>query len=105
MAADAQFRDQVLESLAPLGGVSFRSMFGGFGIFADGEMFALISGSAIFFKADDSNRSRYEEAGSKRHGSMPYYRVPSDVLEDRDKLVDWARASVAVARATPKKRR
>ena len=105
MVADAQFRDNVLESLAVVGGITCRSMFGGYGIFADADMFALISGSALFFKADDSNRSRYEDAGSARYGSMPYYRVPAKVLEDRDELVDWARTSIAIARSTPKKKR
>lgn len=105
MPADPAFRNQVVEMLAPIGDLSSRSMFGGYGIFAGGDMFALIFGSALFFKVDDSNRSTYEEAGSKQHGSMPYYRVPADVLEDSHKLVDWARISIALARATAKKKR
>src|SRR3972149_12327094 len=63
MAADPDFRDQVLDLLAPIGEISCRSMFGGYGVFAEGDMFALIAGSALFFKVDDSNRAVYEEAG------------------------------------------
>lgn len=105
MAADPAFRDHVIEMLAPLNEISSRSMFGGFGIFAEEDMFALISGSALFFKVDDSSRDLYEAAGSSRYGSMPYYRVPSEVLEDQDKLRSWAQTSIALARATPKKKR
>ncbi|MBI3976682.1 MAG: TfoX/Sxy family protein [Chloroflexi bacterium] len=105
MAADSAFRDRVLELLAPLGLVTSRSMFGGYGIFAESSMFALIAGEGLFFKVDDTNRARYEEAGSKQYRPMPYYRVPADVLEDEDRLLDWARVSVAIARAAPKKRR
>ncbi|MBI2863681.1 MAG: TfoX/Sxy family protein [Chloroflexi bacterium] len=105
MSADPAFRDQVIESLAPLGDITSRSMFGGYGIFAGGDMFALISGSALFLKVDDSNRSIYETAGSKPYGSMPYYRVPGDILDDPDKLVELARLSIAIARATVKKKR
>ncbi len=105
MAADPAFRDHVIEMLAPLNEISSRSMFGGFGIFAEEDMFALISGSALFFKVDGSTRDSYEAAGSSRYGSMPYYRVPNDVLEDQDKLRRWAQISIAVARDTPKKKR
>ncbi len=105
MAADPAFRDEVVGLLAPIGDISSRSMFGGYGIFAGGDMFALISGSALFFKVDDSNRSVYEEVGSKPYGSMPYYHVPADILGDPDKLAGWARTSIAVARAAPRKKR
>lgn len=105
MAADPAFRDHVIEMLGPLEGVSSRSMFGGYGIFAEGDMFALISGSALFLKVDDSNRAAYEEAGSEQYRPMPYYGVPAEVLEDQEKLIAWAQTSIAIARATPKKKR
>jgi DNA transformation protein and related proteins len=105
MAADPAFRDSVLERLDSLEGISSRPMFGGYGVFAEGDMFALISGAALFFKVDDSNRALYEEAGSKQHAPIPYYLVPAEVMEDQDKLEDWAKTSIAIARATPKKKR
>lgn len=105
MAADAEFAKEVMQLLAPLGDISSRAMFGGFGIFSGGDMFALISGSALFFKVDDSNRAVYAEAGSAQYKPMPYYRVPPEVLSDRPTLHDWARASIAVAEAAPKKKR
>jgi DNA transformation protein len=80
-------------------------MFGGYGIFAQGYMFALIAGSALFFKVDDSNRQRYEAVDSKPYRTMPYYHVPAEVLEDHAELLDWARASIAVAHSAPKKKR
>lgn len=105
MAADPKFRDEVLDRLVPLGDVNCRAMFGGYGIFADGQMFALIAGSALFFKVDDSNRAVYTEAGSKSYDPMPYYQVPDEVLQDDARLIDWARTSVSIAKATPKKKR
>ena len=105
MAADADFTKEVMQLLGPLEDVSSRAMFGGYGIFSGGDMFALISGAALFFKVDDSNKASYLEAGSKQYSPMPYYRVPPDVLRDREKLHEWARASIAVARTAPKKKR
>jgi DNA transformation protein and related proteins len=105
MAADPVFRDHVIELLASLEDVNSRSMFGGYGIFSAGDMFALISGTALFLKVDDSNRAVYEAASSNQYGSMPYFHVPTEVLEDQDKLLDWAQTSISVARAAPKKKR
>ena len=100
MAPNREYLDRVMGLLAPLGGVSGKSMFGGYGLFHDGDMFALISGTGLFFKADDSNRSGYEQAGSKQYRPMPYYQVPAEVLQDTVRLLDWARASLTVAHSS-----
>ncbi len=104
MHADAGSRDKVMDLLAPLGPVRYRSMFGGFGIFFEGSMFALISGTGLFFKVDDSNRAAYSEVGRKQYGRMPYHQIPANVLHDEAKLLQWADASIAVARTAPKKK-
>lgn len=78
--------------------VSSRKMFGGYGIFQDGKMFAIVNSKGeLFFKADDSNIGRYEEMGSEKHGKMPYFSVPGEILEDEGQLVALARLSVEVA--------
>jgi len=50
MAADKGFLEHVIILLSPLSSISSRSMFGGYGIFSEGNMFALISGSTLFSK-------------------------------------------------------
>ena len=98
-----QANEKLLQDLADLGDVSSRKMFGGFGIFESGAMFALITPEGnVHFKVDDSNRSAYEEAGSGQHMKMPYFEVPSSVLGDGEKLKNWARDSIAIARASKK---
>jgi DNA transformation protein len=79
-------------------------MFGGYGIFHKGDMFALISGSELYFKVDDTNRAAYDAAGSHRFVPMPYYSVPAEVLENEAEMNDWARTSVAIGHATAKKK-
>lgn len=98
--ADAGYHDQVMELLAPIGGVHSRAMFGGYGIFHDGDMFALIAGSTLYFKVDESNYADYEDAGSERFGRMPYYEVPVELLDDLEILRDWANISIAIGHAT-----
>ena len=105
MAADKDFLNHVMDLLDPLYGISNRAMFGCFGIFHEGDMFALITNSGLHFKVNETNLTAYQEAGSKQFKSMPYYEVPADVLEDRIKLLEWANISIAIGHATAKKKR
>ena len=105
MAADKDFLNHVMYLLDPLDGISNRAMFGGFGIFHEGDMFALITNSGLHFKVNETNLAAYQEAGSKQFKPMPYYEVPVDVLEDRTMLLEWAEVSIAIGHATAKKKR
>ncbi len=105
MAADVGYKEHVMEMLTPLDGVSARAMFGGYGIFHEGTMFALISGSTLYFKVDDATRDSYEEAGGEQFQRMPYFQVPVDVLEEESALREWAQAAIVVGHATASKKR
>ena len=101
----AEVLDQAMEGLEPLGDVTSRAMFGGFGIYEGGKMFALIGNAELYFKVDDSTRPAFEEAGSEPFGKMPYFLVPPEVVESAERLQEWARAAIAVGHATGKRRR
>ena len=105
MAADSAFKDEVMGLLTTVGDVTCKAMFGGYGIFHESSMFALISGSTLYFKVNDSNRASFESAGSEQFAHMPYYRVPTPVYGDASSLTDWAKASVAIAHAQPPRKR
>ena len=103
MRNEDSFLGFVLGQLDSWGGVSSRKMFGGIGLYRDGKMFGLIYNNTAYLKVDDSNRTAYEEAGSKpfkpyadRPMTMSYYEVPPDVLEDPDKMVQWSEQSLEV---------
>ena len=101
---DKKILDQVMALLSPIGGVHSRAMFGGFGIFHDDAMFALIKGPGLFFKVNSANRPQYEKAGSKQFNPMPYFQVPAEVVTDAAMLRDWARTSIQIAHSSPKKK-
>ena len=93
----------VVEALASTGEITSRKMFGGYGIFEGGAMFALVnSDGVLFMKANDSNINRFEEAGSKKHGKMPYYEVPEKVFKDHALFCEWAGVSIAIAHSSKK---
>ena len=114
MAQSSEFVEFVLESLQPLRGVSARRMFGGWGIYKDGVMFALIAYDQLYFKVDDGNRAVYEHAGlpyftytdKGKPIRMPYCEAPSEGFDYQDVLCAWAREAFAAAlRARSHKRR
>ena len=91
--------DDLVERMEPLGAVSWKKMFGGAGVFVDGKMFALVDAEAqVHLKAGVSNQARFDEAGSSKHGRMPYFAVPGEVLADDRALLEWASESAALAR-------
>ncbi|MGQ0428616.1 MAG: TfoX/Sxy family protein [Gammaproteobacteria bacterium] len=105
MSVSDDYRDFVLEQLAPAGRVTARRMFGGVGLYLDGLFCALIDDDTLYFKTDDSSRPRYQAADSRPFCPYPdrpdfqmgYWQVPAEVLEDAELLKDWAREALAVA--------
>jgi len=106
MSAKAnEFVTHVLDLLEPLGPVSARRMFGGYGIYLDRLMFALVASDTLYLKVDDESRGEFEAAGldpfryTKKGKSyrMSYHTAPEDALEDAELLRDWARKAVDAA--------
>ena len=63
MASDSDFVDNVLDLLGAWGGVAARKMFGGYGLYRQGLMFALVADDVLYFKVDDQNRAEFTAAG------------------------------------------
>src|SRR5512141_1779336 len=106
------FVDYVMELFGPFGTVWARRMFGGHGVFLDGLMFAIISGDALYLKADEMNRAEFEQAGCEvfgyarkgRRATLGFYRPPEDAMESPELMLPWARSAYAAAlRANAKK--
>lgn len=94
---------QVVDFLAQTGEVTSKKMFGGYGIFENGLMFALVNSKAeLFFKVGGKNRHDYEKAGSSRFGKMPYWEVPKEVIDNDNLLLTWAHSSIEVSREARK---
>lgn len=89
--------EQFVESLADLGDISHKKMFGGYGVFEGGVMFALVTSDGdIYLKVADANRERFNAAGCEKYGRMPYHALPQEILEDNKALHEWAATSIEV---------
>lgn len=100
MKADS-FREYVLEQLAGVGGLTCRSMFGGYGLYRGTVFFAIISDGRLYFKTDAASLHLYTERGmrpfqpSAKQTLTTYYEVPPEIIEDREQLAEWAAAAVS----------
>ncbi len=104
MAEPSEFVTSVLTIMTPLGDVQPKRMFGGWGLFLEGNMFALINrAEELFLKADDENKDAFIAAGSGTHGKMPYYAAPAGALDSWKNLQGWAEGAVAAALRAKKK--
>ena len=81
------------------------AMFGGVGLYAGEHFFALIADDTLYFKVNESTRPDFEARGmgpfrpfGDAGGTMQYYQVPEDLLEDPDALRPWVEKAVEVAR-------
>lgn len=100
--------------LSELGDVKTRRMFGGHGLYLNGKIFGIEANGKIYFKVTDSNRADYKIAGcepfhysrkDKGAVSMSYWEVPEDVLENREKAVQWAQKAVQASLERPPRKR
>ncbi len=107
------FVDYVVQDLLfGLEGVRARAMFGGFGVFKENVMFAIIAEDQLYFKADGTNRKEFEQRKSQpftypsrgKTVTLSYWEVPGEVMDNRDKILHWAQRAFKVARKIQKSR-
>jgi DNA transformation protein len=98
--------DRIVEMFAAFGPVVPRRMFSGFGVFADGTMFALVARDTLYLKADRRTLPAFEREGQgpftytakgRKRASMSYWRAPDRLYDDPDELAAWARDALAAA--------
>jgi DNA transformation protein len=101
---DDSFKDFVLDQLADVHDVVARKMFGGFGLYSDGNFFGIISDGVLYFKTDETTKGKYIDAGmncfrpSEEQVLKNYYQVPDNVLEDREILAQWASEAISLSK-------
>jgi DNA transformation protein and related proteins len=87
--------------------VRARRMFGGAGLYAGANMFAIVSGDGIFLKADDHTKPEFEAAGStpfsyappsgRKPVTMNYWRLPEAAADDGEAAMVWGQKAIDAA--------
>ena len=100
-----EFVDYVVELMAGWATVSVRRMFGGYGVYRDGLMFALIVEDELFLKTDAENVVQFERAGSRpfvyqsrgRSVQLSYWSAPAASLDSPAEMGEWCRSAYGSA--------
>ena len=88
------------EKLSSIREITSKKMFGGYGVFQAGKMFALIDAKGVFhLKADEGLKNELIQMGSKKHSRMPYYSIPSDIINNDSKLIELSKRAIEISKA------
>jgi DNA transformation protein len=86
-------------------------MFGGYGFYADGPMFALIADGDLYFKVDQENIGAFREVGSQPFlyfgnsatpVEMSYWKTPT---YDSQEITKWAALGNEAAHRAQRKKK
>jgi DNA transformation protein and related proteins len=109
-------RDRYLEfvmgELAPLGQITSRYMFGGWCLYCDGTVFALVADGALYLKGDSQNIPKFEARGLKPFQPFPdqdlimkYFQAPPEIFEHPEAMKEWCGEAIAAGRRVPAKKK
>lgn len=95
----------IVDLMQCIGPVYSKRMFGGYGIFLDGLMFALIANSTLYLKTDKEAESDFIERGLEafsyqkqgKNFKLAYFQAPEESLDNIEEMRDWANRAYDVA--------
>jgi DNA transformation protein len=101
----SEYIEYLKEVFDQFGTIQPRRMFGGYGIFYKGLMFALVADDTLYLKADETISQHFidrelEQFSYEKQGKafkMSYYMAPEDIFDDPEEAMIWADRSYAAA--------
>jgi DNA transformation protein len=109
MPAKDKFVDYCIELFSGLGRIDSKYMFGGWCLYCDGAVFALIADGSVYLKGDANNIPAFEARGCKafqpfpdKPGTMKYFQAPPEIFEDPDACRRWAAGAIAAGKKKKK---
>lgn len=110
----SEYTDYLKEVLAPFAAIEARRMFGGYGLYRDGLMFALVIGEVLYLKTDAESAAAFEARGLEpfryarggRLVALSFHEAPAEIFEDPGEAREWAsRAWAAALRSAARRRK
>ena len=106
----AEFTAHLRDLFAPFARIDVRPMFGGYGLYRDGTIFAIAIDDAVYLKVDDETRAAFEAAGSapfvytatEKPITMSYWSAPAEAVDSPQDMLPWARLAYAAALRKPR---
>lgn len=107
MASDLAYVQHVCDQLRGVGELSYKKMFGEYGLYVSGRMVALVCDNQLFVKPSDAGRELLgtPREGAPYPGAKPHF-VLDEHLDNPELLSAVFRATeAALAAPKPKKRK
>ena len=107
MASDASFVEFIVEQMDNAGEITYKKMFGEYGLYSDGTIMALICNDQLFVKPTEAGRSFIENVieAPPYPGAKPYFLI-EDQADDREWISNLVRVTVKeLAKVKPKTKR
>ncbi len=110
----SEFVEYLNEVFGRFGPIHSRRMFGGYGVYYNDLMFALVADDVLYLKADSESSELFEKLGlspfeyfkNGKKMKMSYFTAPEEIFDDFDEARIWAtRAYEAALRSKKRKRR
>lgn len=81
----------ICEQMGAAGAIAARKMFGEYGVYCDGIFIGVICEDTLFLKVTEAARSAEPELvlAPAYDGAKPSFRIPSDMLEDPERLAHF----------------
>ncbi|RLA24702.1 MAG: transcriptional regulator [Gammaproteobacteria bacterium] len=100
-----EFTRYLIDRLQPMGPVIAKKMFGCYGLFIEGLMFALVADDVLYLKADKKSAAVFQANNlppfsySKKGKTicLNYFQSPDELLENDSELIDWANQAFSCA--------
>lgn len=101
----SEYVEFVREILEPFGEVRARRMFGGYGLYHQDLMFALIADDALYLKTDEQSVRWFRDRGlapfeyvkQGKPMKLSYFAAPEEMFDDPDEAVRWAKRAFDAA--------
>lgn len=105
MASNEEFTKYVAEQLSDAGTITYKKMFGEYGLYCDGKFFACVCDNQLFVKITEEGQAVLQnpETASPYAGAKPYFLISE--LDDKASLCKLAEVTCkALPEPKPKKK-
>ena len=105
MASSLEFAQYVAEQLSGAGVITYKKMFGEYGLYCDGKLFANVSDDQLFIKITGAGRSLFPglREAPPYPGAKDYFLIEN--VDDRDFLTALTLTTCQALPEAEKKRR
>jgi len=95
MASDKQFLNFIEDQIENAGNITYKMMFGEYGLYSDGKLFALVCDNRLFIKPTEAGRAYIKDVveAPPYPGAKLSFLI-EDKLEDREWLSNLVKITV-----------